>query len=101
MNKSIDLFTWPSILKMAFEHKWNFVLANAFAIIATLIYLPVPLIIPSLINEVILKQPGFFTKTLSYFLPANWITPALILIVSFVVVLTLRIIAEILGIVQV
>ena len=93
-------FTWSSILKIAFEHKKNFILANIIAVIKTLTYLPVPLIIPCLINEVLLKQPGFFTKMLSVVLPEHLITPALILITAFTLVLTLRVFDEILNILQ-
>lgn len=100
MNKPCHVFTWSSILNMALKHKRNFIFANVISILATLIYLPVPLIIPSLINEVILKQPGFFTKVLSQFLPINLVTPALIMITAFLFVLLLRIIEEILRIVQ-
>lgn len=100
MTKQNNLFTWSSILKIALEHKKNFALANIIAVIKTLIYLPVPLIIPSLINEVLLKQPGFFTKTLSKVLSAYLITPGLILITAFTLVLTLRVFVEILGVLQ-
>lgn len=100
MTEQPTLFTWPSLLKMALQHKLNFLLANLLAVISTLLYLPVPLIIPSLINEVLLKQPGFFTKILSYFLPLSLITPTLILITAFSLVLILRICVEFLTVWQ-
>ncbi|HAC16712.1 MAG TPA: ABC transporter ATP-binding protein [Bacteroidetes bacterium] len=100
MTKQNNLFTWSSILKIALEHGKNFALANIIAVIKTLIYLPVPLIIPSLINEVLLKQPGFFTKMLSKVLSAYLITPGLIMITAFTLVLTLRVFVEILGVLQ-
>lgn len=100
MSKPNSLFTWSSILKMALEHRKNFALANLVAVVKTLMYLPVPLIIPSLINEVLLKQPGFFTKMLSRVLPENLITSGLILITAFTLVLTLRVFVEILGVLQ-
>lgn len=99
MNKQ-NVFYWTSIFKMALEHKINFVLANILTALSTLIYLPVPLIIPSLINEVLLKQPGFFTKILAYILPINLITPALILITAFLIVLVLRLFVEFLTVWQ-
>lgn len=100
MSQPNSLFTWSSILKMALEHKKNFALTNIVAVVKTLLYLPVPLIIPSLINEVLLKQPGFFTKILSRVLPENLITPGLILITAFTLVLTLRVFVGILGVLQ-
>lgn len=100
MNQNQQVYTWSSIFKMAVEHKINFLLANTLAVLSTLIYLPVPLIIPSLINEVLLKQPGFFTKTLSYILPISFITPALILMTAFALVLTLRLCVEFLTVSQ-
>lgn len=94
------LFTWSSIFKMALDHKKTFALANIISVISTLMYLPVPLIIPSLINEVLLKQPGFFTKMLSYVVSRPLITPTLILITAFALVLSLRLIEQILTILQ-
>lgn len=94
------VFTWPYIFKLALEHKRDVFIANLVSIIATAIYLPVPLIIPSLINEVLLKQPGLFTKVLSYFLPKVWITPAVILISALLLVLILRFCEQCLRVIQ-
>ncbi len=99
VNKSVG-FSWHAIFKMAVGHRKNFIFANVISVIATLIALPVPLIIPSLINEVLLKQPGFFTNALAYFIPSQWINPSLILITAFLLVLILRVLNEILTIIQ-
>lgn len=99
-NESNMSFSWSSIFRMALGHKRNFILANLVSIMATLVYLPVPLIIPSLINEVLLKQPGFFTSCLAYFLPPPAITPALILISAFCLVLAIRFFEEFLRVVE-
>lgn len=93
-------FTWRYIFSIAMTHKKDLLIANFVSIIATLLALPEPLIIPSLINDVLLKQPGFFTKGLSYFLPEIWITPTIILITAFFLVLFLRICVSILRAVQ-
>ena len=100
MNKPNNLFTWPFILRMALAHTQNFVLANIVAVIKTLMYLPVPLIIPSLINEILLKQPGFFTHMLSRVMSEHLITSELILITAFTLVLTLHVFVEILAVLQ-
>lgn len=100
MNNANTDLTWSSILRMALEHKKTFTTANLLSILSTLLYLPVPLIIPSLINEVLLKQPGFFTKTLSWLLPQQLVTPTLIFISAFVLVLIIRITTEILTVIQ-
>lgn len=89
MGKSNQVFSWASILKMALDHKKTFALANIISVITTLMSLPIPLIIPSLINEVLLKQPGFFTKALSHIVSEPLITPALILITAFALVMIL------------
>ena len=100
MGKSNQVFSWANILKMALDHKKTFALANIISVITTLISLPIPLIIPSLINEVLLKQPGFFTKALSHIVSEPLITPALILITAFALVMILRLSAEILTVLQ-
>lgn len=48
----------------------------------------------------LLKQPGFFTKLLGYFLPKIWITPTVILTTAFLVVLLLRLGVSILSAIQ-
>lgn len=98
--QSGSMLTWVDILRMALSHKKDFTIANVISVISTLLYLPIPLIIPSLINEVLLKQPGFFTTLLTYFLPKNLITSALILITAFSLVLVMRLLHEILVILQ-
>jgi ATP-binding cassette subfamily C protein len=100
MDKSSQVFTWSSILKMALDHKKTFALANIISVITTLMSLPIPLIIPSLINEVLLKQPGFFTKALSQLVSEPLITPTLILITAFALVMILRLSTEILTVLQ-
>lgn len=99
MNKQI-VFTWKYIFKLALSYKKELVLANLTCIIASAMYLPVPFIIPSLINEVLLKQPGFFTKILHYLLPQVLVTPALLLITAFCLVLLLRLCEQILRAIQ-
>ncbi|MBA3535409.1 MAG: ABC transporter ATP-binding protein [Tatlockia sp.] len=100
MVKSSQVFTWTSILRMALSHKKTFAWANILALITTLLSLPIPLIIPSLINEVLLKQPGFFTKVLSQIVSKPLITPTLIMITAFALVMLLRLGSEILKVLQ-
>lgn len=95
-----QIFTWKYILKIASEHKKEFVFANLVSVVDALIYLPIPLILPSLINEVLLHQPGFFTKVLSYFFSKETITPVLIIFVAFGLVFFLRLFDQILSVVQ-
>jgi ATP-binding cassette, subfamily C, bacterial len=100
MPMSQHHYSWPVIFSLALKHKSKFIIANVISIVTMLIYLPVPLIIPSLINEVLLKQPGIFTNALSYVLPSDTITPAMIMVSAFLCVLTLRIIEEALKVLQ-
>jgi len=50
------------------KNKKEFFLAQFFAILATLISIPIPLLMPLLVDEVLLKKEGEYIKFLSHFL---------------------------------
>jgi len=100
MNQA-NTFSWKYILKIASEHKKDFIFANIFSIIDTIIFLPIPLILPSLINEVLLKQPGFFTRMIKHVAPNILVTPILILSIALSLVILLRVLDQFFGLIQI
>nr|WP_231517062.1 ABC transporter ATP-binding protein [Marinobacterium lacunae] len=75
-------------------------LANLIAIVATLVSVPLPLLMPLLVDEVLLDQPGVVVATINRLVPESWHGP--VLYISGVLLLTviLRVIALALNVWQ-
>ena len=59
------LYTFKKILLEIKKYKKEFFLAQFFALIATIISIPIPLLMPLLIDEVLLKKPGIWVESIS------------------------------------
>jgi len=55
-------YTFQKILNELFRYKKEFIIANVIAIVAVLVSTPAPLLMPLLVDEVLLKKPGFLTE---------------------------------------
>lgn len=62
-------YTFKYIVQLALQHRRTLLAANAIAILAVLASVPIPLLIPLLVDEVLLDQPG---KVVAAF---NWLFP--------------------------
>ncbi|AYC33585.1 ABC transporter ATP-binding protein [Pseudomonas cavernae] len=67
-----DRLSWAEIRRLALRHKKALLLANAVAVLATLCSVPIPLLLPLLVDEVLLKQGDAALKVMDHFLPASW-----------------------------
>ncbi len=65
-------YTWRYIFNIALEHRRELVLANLIAILAALMSVPLPLLMPLLVDEVLLGQPGVVVETVNSFFPERW-----------------------------
>jgi len=59
------LYTFRNLIKEIQKYKKEFITAQVIALVATLISIPIPLLMPLLIDEVLLKKPGFWTEEIS------------------------------------
>lgn len=91
---------WSDIITMMRRRRKTLLYAQLFALIATLLAVPVPLLMPLLVDEVLLEQPGKLTASLSYFLPEDWQTGVGFIISVLVITLTLRALALVFNIIQ-
>ncbi len=57
------------------EHRRELVWANVIAIIAVLVSVPLPLMMPLLVDEVLLKEPATLVQTMNRLFPESWHTP--------------------------
>ena len=51
-------YTWNTIYQIALEHKKALIYSHFIAILATIASVPVPLLMPLLVDEVLLNKPG-------------------------------------------
>ncbi len=68
-------YTWRDIFGLALKHKPRLVRANLLAIMATIMSVPVPLLLPVLVDEVLLDEPGPVLPVMDSILPGSWETP--------------------------
>lgn len=93
-------YSWKTIHQIALEHKKQLFYAHLLALLATVMSVPVPLLMPLLVDEVLLKKPGTVIHTINLITPAEYQLPILYIAVVLLVSLILRIIAIIFNIIQ-
>ena len=94
------IYSWKTIYQIALEHKKQLVYAHLLALLATVVSVPVPLLMPLLVDEVLLKKPSTLIHTINLFTPVEWQLPVLYITVVLVASLILRIMAIIFNIIQ-
>ena len=68
----VDRLSWAEIRRLALSHKHALLLANLVAVLATLCSVPIPLLLPLLVDEVLLGDGDAALKVMDQFLPAAW-----------------------------
>lgn len=71
------MLTWRYVLDIAREHRRELTLANLTAIFATAAAVPVPLLLPLLVDEVLLHKPGPVVGFINGLMPQTWHVPVL------------------------
>jgi ATP-binding cassette subfamily C protein len=93
-------YSWPYILGIAREHKKELITAHLIAVFAALASVPIPLLMPLLVDEVLLRQPGVMVGWINGHFPAAWHSPLLYIGLILVLTVLLRLIAALLGVWQ-
>ncbi|MCF6252705.1 MAG: ABC transporter ATP-binding protein/permease [Methylococcaceae bacterium] len=93
-------FSWNYIYQIALEHKKKLFSAHLIAILATMASVPVPLLMPLLVDEVLLYNPGNAIATINLLIPGEWQTPIIYIIAVLLLSLLLRVISIIFNIIQ-
>lgn len=88
-----------SVLKEISQHKQVLIIANIVAIFATLLSIPVPLLIPLLIDEIILGKGGWITENIDAFLTIS--SPEYYILTVLIVTLLLRAFSLVLSILHI
>jgi len=93
-------FAWPYVLGIALEHKRELVVAHVVAILAALLSVPIPLLMPLLVDEVLLERPGVAIATMQRLFPEAWWGPVLYIVAVLGLTVVLRIGALVLTVWQ-
>ncbi len=99
-SKKATPYNWNTIYRIALEHKKELIYSHFNAILATIASVPVPLLMPLLVDEVLLNKPGAAIGIINRLFPAQWHLPIVYICVILVASLLLRIIAIIFNIIQ-
>ncbi|NOH26048.1 ABC transporter ATP-binding protein [Vibrio europaeus] len=82
------------------KHKSKLILANVIALIATLISVPIPLLMPLMVDEVLLNQPGKGLEAMNAMLPTSMQTPTGYIALTLLLVVIMRSASQALSILQ-
>lgn len=86
-------YSWRYVLAIFATHRRAIVLAHLVALMAAALAVPVPLMMPLLVDEVLLEQRGTLLAMLDTVLPAAWRGPTGYIVGVLVAMLLLRAVA--------
>ncbi|WP_159656670.1 ABC transporter ATP-binding protein [Vibrio atypicus] len=100
MNRSNNTISRSWLLTQVKMHKSKLVFANFIAILATLISVPIPLLMPLMVDEVLLDQPASGVAAMNAILPASLQTPTGYIFLTLLLVIIMRSASQALNILQ-
>ncbi|EKO3973643.1 ABC transporter ATP-binding protein [Vibrio fluvialis] len=100
MTYTSDTISRSWLITQVKKHKSKLLYANAIAIAATLISVPIPLLMPLMVDEVLLNKPGTGLAVMNKWLPSDWQTPTSYIMFTLLLVVLMRAASQLLNIVQ-
>ncbi|MGF1755867.1 ABC transporter ATP-binding protein, partial [Vibrio makurazakiensis] len=100
MNYSNDTISRSWLITQAKKHKSKLLFANGIAILATLVSVPIPLLMPLMVDEVLLNQPASGLEAMNYFLPVSMQTPTGYIGLTLLLVILMRSLSQAFNILQ-
>jgi ABC-type multidrug transport system fused ATPase/permease subunit len=91
---------WAWLINQAKGHKKKLIFANVIALFATLVSVPIPLLMPLMVDEVLLNQPAMGIGFMNQWLPLSWQQPAFYIVAVFLCIVTMRIVSLLLSVWQ-
>lgn len=92
--------TWSLIRRHVLQQKKPLILAHLIALFATLVSVPIPLMMPLLVDEVLLEKPAGAVANMQAMFPESWWGPQLYILAILGVVVLLRLISLVLSVWQ-
>jgi ATP-binding cassette subfamily C protein len=103
-EKRIDptesVLSWRAILTDILQHRSSLLFGNFAAVLAVMAAVPVPLVLPILVDEVLLHKPGRFVATVDSWAPQGWHGPILYIAAALLLTVVLRLTAIVLNVWQ-
>lgn len=96
----VDRLSWAEVRRLALQHKKALWIANGVAVLATLCSVPIPLLLPLLVDEVLLGHGDAALKVMNHALPAGWQSAAGYIGLMLLITLMLRCSALLFNVLQ-
>ncbi|PNH88358.1 ABC transporter ATP-binding protein [Vibrio diazotrophicus] len=100
MANSTNTISRSWLITQAKKHQSKLLFANVIAIVATLISVPIPLLMPLMVDEVLLNQPSTGIEMMNRVLPSSWQTATGYIVLTLVLVVLMRAASQMLNILQ-
>ncbi|EKO3578855.1 ABC transporter ATP-binding protein [Vibrio metschnikovii] len=100
MINNHDTISRSWLITQVKKHQRPLLFANFIAIVATLISVPIPLLMPLMVDEVLLNQPAGGLALMNTLLPSDWQTPTGYILFTLLLVVLMRTGSQLLNIVQ-
>jgi len=98
--KTSEGFSFSQIIASATQYKKELIFAHVLAVIAALLSVPIPLILPLMVDEVLLNKPGSAIAAMNIILPSYWHTASIYIITALLTSVLLRLFAVALNVWQ-
>jgi ATP-binding cassette subfamily C protein len=93
-------YTWRWVLERVLSHRRELMVAHVVALAGVAAAVPIPLIMPLLVDQVLLHKPGALVVAMNAVFPDAWHGPVLYILTGLVVTLLLRAVSILLGVWQ-
>tara|TARA_B110000238_G_C16115721_1_gene434739 strand:- start:28 stop:1812 length:1785 start_codon:yes stop_codon:yes gene_type:complete len=93
-------FTFKYIVQLALQHRRTFITANIIAIFAVLASVPIPLLIPLLVDEILLDHPGKVVAAFDWATSSSGNSPVFYIVGILIVTVILRVTSVLLNLWQ-
>ncbi|WP_240205916.1 ABC transporter ATP-binding protein [Vibrio sp. CyArs1] len=100
MTSTKDTISRSWLITQVKNHKSRLIAANIIALIATLISVPIPLLMPLMVDEVLLNQPSTGLQYMNMIMLGSWQTPIGYIALTLVLVVLMRTVSQGLNILQ-
>ncbi|MFC5077652.1 Putative multidrug export ATP-binding/permease protein [Vibrio thalassae] len=100
MTSTKDTISRSWLITQAKNYKSRLIVANIIAVIATLVSVPIPLLMPLMVDEVLLNQPSTGLQYMNLMMLDSWQTPIGYIALTLVLVILMRTVSQGLNILQ-
>jgi ABC-type multidrug transport system fused ATPase/permease subunit len=99
-NNKGNRISWKLIRARVLRQKKPLISAHIIAVFATLVSVPIPLMMPLLVDEVLLEKPGAAVQAMQNLFPESWWGPQLYILAILGLVMCLRLSSLVLSVWQ-